>query len=123
MSILIVVVMPSKAFQAHIIQHAQDIDEGGEVKPVIWFTSIVSVAKILSDSNRELLATLAKWKPASIQELANITGKPKSTLARTLLALARYDFVKFERGVGRALVPYVVYDEIHIHMPLVNNSS
>jgi predicted transcriptional regulator len=123
MSILIVVVMPSKAFQAHIIQHAQDNYEGGDDKPLIWFTSIVNVAKILSDSNRELLSILAKSKPSSIQELANITGKPKSTLARTLSALARYDFVKFERGPGRAMVPYVTYDEIHIHMPLMSSSN
>jgi predicted transcriptional regulator len=121
MSILIVVVMPSANFQAHILQRAQSNCEGGEDKPLIWFTSIVNVAKILSDSNRELLATLAKCKPASVQELANLTGKPKSTLARTLAALARYDFVKFERGPGRALVPYVAYDEIHIHMPLMNS--
>jgi predicted transcriptional regulator len=123
MSVLIVIVMPSDAFHAHILQRAQNNDEGGADRPLIWFTSIVNVAKILSDSNRELLSTLAKLKPASIQELSNITGKPKSTLARTLAALARYDFVRFERGQSRAMVPYVTYDEIHIHMPLVDVSK
>jgi predicted transcriptional regulator len=119
MTVLIVVVMPSETFQAHILNHAQLNYDGGGDKPLIWFTSIVNVAKILSDANRDLLATLAKSKPASVHELSNITGKPKSTLARTLAGLARYGFVKFERGQGRALFPRVTYEEIHIHMPLV----
>jgi predicted transcriptional regulator len=120
MTTLIVLVMPSDAFQAFVSRSADNKAGLMGDKPVIWFNSIVSVAKVLSDDNREILAFLANSKPASIQEFADQIGKPKSTLARALATLERYGFVKFDRGQGRARIPRVTYDEIHVHIPLIS---
>ena len=47
-------------------------------EPKIWFSSIDSFAKVLSESNRELLKVIAETKPESLQALADKTGRAKS---------------------------------------------
>ena len=39
-------------------------------EPKIWFTSMESVAKVLSDKNRTLLSLIATEQPTSLTELA-----------------------------------------------------
>jgi predicted transcriptional regulator len=54
--------------------------------PKVWFTSTESFAKVLSDKNRALLATIASTHPVSLQELAGRTGRKASNLSRTCRA-------------------------------------
>ena len=65
--------------------------------PKIWFPSIRSVAEVLSDDNRELLKIIASVKPASITNLADVTGRKVSNLSRTLKTLANYGIVELVR--------------------------
>jgi predicted transcriptional regulator len=95
----------------------------GELKlsaqfPKVWFPSIESFARILSDRNRDLLAIIAAEKPVSLQALADLTGRAKSNLSRTLRTMERYGLVRFDKGQGRALAPRVVYDSIRLDLPL-----
>lgn len=95
----------------------------GEVKPKagepkVWFTSIESVAKVLSDRNRELLAVIAAEQPDSLQALAERTGRAKSNLSRTLKTMERYGLVRLEKRAGRAIAPRTVYDEVRVDLPL-----
>src|ERR1039457_2399178 len=46
--------------------------------PKIWFTSMESFAKVLSDRNRALLALIAETQPDSLAELAELSGRAKS---------------------------------------------
>jgi predicted transcriptional regulator len=66
-------------------------------EPKIWFTSIRSLAEVLSDDNQILLQVITDKKPASIRELADITGRQSSNLSRTLKTLSAYGFVKLEK--------------------------
>ena len=75
----------------------------GEFKPAaddpkVWFTSIESFARILSDKNRELLALIAETAPDSMSELAEKTGRARSNLSRTLRTMERYGLVRFVKG-------------------------
>ena len=95
----------------------------GQFKPAaagakIWFTSIESFAKILSDKNRELLALIAETEPDSMNELAEKTGRARSNLSRTLRTMERYGLVRFEKRAGRQLAPRVPYTDIVLDMPL-----
>ncbi|MEP7351295.1 MAG: helix-turn-helix domain-containing protein [Sphingorhabdus sp.] len=95
----------------------------GEIKPSanapkVWFTSIESMAKILSDRNRALLAVIAKECPESLQELAERTGRAKSNLSRTLQTMEHYGLIRFEKRAGRALAPRVVYSDIRLDLSL-----
>jgi hypothetical protein len=53
-------------------------------EPKVWFTSMESFARVLSDRNRELLDLMIERKLASIAELAELSGRAKSNLSRTL---------------------------------------
>lgn len=66
-------------------------------EPKIWFTSIRSLAEVLSDENQILLQVIMDKKPSSIRELASITGRHSSNLSRTLKRLSAYGFVKLEK--------------------------
>ncbi|MEK7409360.1 MAG: helix-turn-helix domain-containing protein [Acidobacteriota bacterium] len=95
----------------------------GEYKPAasepkVWFTSAESLAKVLSERNRALLAVIAETYPQSLTELAERTGRKKSNLSRTLKSMARYGFVALKRGQRNNIVPEVPYGSISVFLPL-----
>src|SRR5215471_2044299 len=81
-------------------------------EPKVWFSSIDSFAKVLSEPNRELLRVIAETNPQSLAELADRTGRAKSNLSRTLKTMERHVLVRFEKGKGRTLVPRTPYTEV-----------
>ena len=83
-----------------------------KAEPTVWFTSIESFAKVLSGRNRELLATIAREQPDSLTELAELTGRNKSNLSRTLKTMSRYGLVELKTGRRGTLVPRVPYDQV-----------
>jgi predicted transcriptional regulator len=94
----------------------------GDVKPKpgdpkVWFTSTESFAKVLSNKNRALLATIAATHPASLQELAERTGRKASNLSRTLKTMERYGFVQLRRGERGRIRPEVPYQAISLELP------
>jgi len=66
-------------------------------EPKVWFSSIESFAKVLSERNRELLGVIAETKPQSLNELAVATGRAKSNLSRTLKTTGLGESVVQER--------------------------
>jgi predicted transcriptional regulator len=58
-------------------------------EPKVWFTSTESFAKVLSAGNRELLRIISESAPGSIEELAQLTGRAKSNLSRTLKTMGK----------------------------------
>jgi predicted transcriptional regulator len=86
--------------------------------PTIWFTSLESLAKILSARNQALLETIADKKPSSIADLEELTGRAKSNLSRTLRTMERYGLVTLARGENRKLIPRVPYSRIRLELPL-----
>jgi predicted transcriptional regulator len=65
--------------------------------PKIWFTSMRSLAEVLSDDNRALLKVIQDSKPESISSLADITGRKPGNLSRTLKTMSNYGFVEMKR--------------------------
>jgi predicted transcriptional regulator len=87
-------------------------------EPKVWFTSTESFAKVLSAGNRELLRIIAEKAPGSLDELAQITGKAKSNLSRTLRTMAGYGLVRLERGERGRIAPKVTHDRVELDLPL-----
>src|ERR1700676_741675 len=75
--------------------------------PRIWFTSMESFAKVLSDRNRALLALIAETQPDSLAELSELSGRAKSNLSRTLKTMERYGLVQLRKGERGTIVPCV----------------
>ena len=84
----------------------------------MWFTSIESFAKVLSQRNRELLAMIGREKPSSVTELAELSGRSKSNLSRTLKTMSRYALVALKEGERGTLVPRVPYDQVRLDVSL-----
>lgn len=87
-------------------------------EPKVWFTSTESFAKVLSAGNREVLRVIAELQPASLDELARITGKAKSNLSRTLRTMEGYGLIRLERGERGRIAPKVVHDRVELDLPL-----
>ena len=84
-----------------------------------WFTSTESFAKILSARNRDLLHLIAEKTPESLEQLAQISGRAKSNLSRTLRTMERYGLVHLERAERGRVKPKVIYDRVELDVPLV----
>lgn len=94
---VIIGIMPQKEIRARIDAIANNQHKILADEPKIWFTSIRSVAEVLSDDNQTLLKIIIEKKPQSIQELSKITGRHSSNLSRTLKTLANYGFIELEK--------------------------
>ena len=90
----------------------------GRDEPKLWFTSIDSLARVLSDKNRLLLALIIEQQPNSLTELEALSGRAKSNLSRTLKSMERFGFVELRRGEGGAVQPRVPYEEITLELPM-----
>ena len=78
-------------------------------EPEIWFNSMASLAQVLSDQNRELLALIAQEEPESISELAKLSRRSQPNLTRTLKKMEHYGLVEMKtgaRGKKQQSVPY-----------------
>lgn len=87
-------------------------------EPKVWFTSTKSFARVLSAGNRELLRIIAEKTPASLDELAELTGRAKSNLSRTLRTMEGYGLVRLERGERGRISPKVTHDRVELELPL-----
>jgi predicted transcriptional regulator len=92
-------------------------------EPKVWFTSTESFAKVLSAGNRELLLIIAEKKPGSLDELAQMTGRAKSNLSRTLKTMAGYGLVRLERGERGRITPKINHDRVELDLPLTRRAG
>jgi predicted transcriptional regulator len=103
-----------------IMRYTKDIVAGRRRRlpddPDIWFSSVESFAKVLSEKNRALLALIAEKRPTSIDALAAVSGRAKSNLSRTLRTMERYGLVRLEKGAGRKLKPVVTFERVELSL-------
>ena len=105
--------------KAHTMALARGERKPTKGEPMIWFTSIESFAGVLSGRNRELLALIAREKPASLAELAR---RNKSNISRTLKTMSRYGLVEMKEGQRGTLVTRVPYDRVSLDVSLTSRS-
>jgi predicted transcriptional regulator len=90
----------------------------GPSDPKVWFPSTESLVRVLSEKNRLLLGTIKKSEPKSLAELAELTGRKKSNLSRTLKTMQRYGIVTLKRETRGRLVPQVPYERVSVDLQL-----
>src|SRR5258708_21426128 len=90
----------------------------GPDEPKLWFTSIESLARVLSDKNRLLLNLIIEQQPKSLAELEALSGRAKSNLSRTLKNMERFGLVELVKGDGGTVQPRVPYNEIRLDLPM-----
>ena len=82
-------------------------------EPKIWFSSMKSLAEVLSDENRALLKVIQISQPDSISGLAELTGRKQSNLSRTLKTMSSYGLVEMVRE-NRQVKPIAKATEFEI---------
>nr|EES51718.1 MAG: transcriptional regulator-like protein [Leptospirillum ferrodiazotrophum] len=97
MKVLRIGIMPQEKIRERMLSIAKGEYRPGPSEPKIWFSSIKSLAEVLSDENRALLKVIAETKPQSISDLASITGRKPSNLSRTLKTMSNYGIVELRR--------------------------
>ena len=90
-------IMPQEKIRARVLAIAKGKYTPKAGEPKIWFTSMRSLAEVLSDENRALLRVIQEAKPTSLAALAALTGRKPSNLSRTLKTLANYGVVEIHR--------------------------
>ncbi|QYG06417.1 transcriptional regulator [Janthinobacterium sp. PAMC25594] len=90
-------IMPQEKIRERVLAIARGIYKPKADEPKVWFTSIKSLAEVLSDENRALLHVILETQPESISALAEITGRKPSNLSRTLKTMSNYGIVELKR--------------------------
>ncbi len=111
-------IMPLKEFQAYARVVATGKHKRKRGEPKIWFNSMASLAQVLSDQNRELLALIAQEEPESISQLAKLSQRSQSNLTRTLKKMEHYGLVRMKAGVKGKQQPSVPYTDILVDMSI-----
>ena len=113
MNILKIGIASREEMKARTMAVARGELKPGENDPKVWFTSIESLAQVLSTKNKMLLEIIKKAKPTSLAELAKLSEREESNLSRTLHTMERYGFVvlrKTEKGKLLVMAPYDAYE-------------
>ena len=97
MKTIVIGVMPREQIRARAIAIAKGEYKPKPGEPKIWFTSMKSVAEVLSDRNRALLKVIRETNPDSMAVLAKATGRHAANLSRTLKTMSRYGLVELQR--------------------------
>lgn len=97
MKAIVIGIMPQESIRERVLSIARGEYKPKPSDPKIWFTSMRSLAEVLSDENRSLLKVIQDAKPQSISSLAELTGRKTSNLSRTLKTMSNYGFVEMKR--------------------------
>ncbi len=117
-SILRVGIAPYNEIKKRTLAIASGKHKPSSHDPKIWFSSIESLAQVLSSKNKILLEIIVTEKPNSMTELAELSGRHKSNLSRTLKTLERYGIVKLEHQEGSKVRPSVVFNHFEVGFDL-----
>ncbi|TVR67585.1 MAG: transcriptional regulator [Candidatus Competibacteraceae bacterium] len=114
MKTVVIGILPQDQIRARMLAIARGEIKPGPEEPKVWFTSMKSLAEVLSDDNRALLRVITQAQPGSIARLAEITGRKPSNLSRTLKTLSRYGIVEMHREKNQ-IRPVARATEFTIH--------
>jgi predicted transcriptional regulator len=113
MKAIVVGILPQDRIRERMLAIARGEYKPKAAEPKIWFTSMRSLAEVLSDDNRALLKVIQDTKPQSISTLAEMTGRTPGNLSRTLKTMSNYGFVEMKRE-NRHVRPIAKFTEFRI---------
>ena len=97
MKTIVIGIMPQDKIRQRLLAIARGECKPKASDPKVWFTSMRSLAEVLSDENRALLKVINETSPQSISSLALTTGRKPGNLSRTLNTMSHYGIVDMKR--------------------------
>ena len=118
-STLVVTVRSSEEFHDDVQSALRALErgEGDESPPTISFESYDALSETLTPRALELIETVRRERPESINETARVVGRDVKNVHEELARLARLGIVYFE-SEGRRKRPVVWFEELVIELPL-----
>lgn len=110
---IVIGIMSQDKIRARTIAIAKGEYKPKPGEPKIWFTSMRSVAEVLSDENRALLKVIRETSPESLSDLAARTGRKPGNVSRTMKTMARYGLVDL-RQENRQVRPIALSTDFRI---------
>jgi predicted transcriptional regulator len=110
---LVIGIMPQEKIRERIYAIAKGEYKPKASDPKVWFTSMKSLAEVLSDDNRALLHVIKDAQPESISSLAEMTGRKPSNLSRTLKTMSNYGIVEMRKERNHVR-PIAMATDFHI---------
>jgi predicted transcriptional regulator len=114
MKAITVGILPQAQIRSRMLSIAKGDFKPKPGDPKIWFTSMRSLAEVLSDENRALLKVISDQQPDSIAALALATGRKASNLSRTLKTMSNYGLVEMQSVNQRQVRPIAKATEFRI---------
>ena len=115
-------IMSQKEIRARTLAIARGEYKPRPDEPKVWFTSIRSLAEVLSDDNQALLQIIMEKKPNSIHELSEMSGRQSSNLSRTLKTLSAYGFIKLEK-LNKTVCPVAKATQFNVIFGIPKNKA
>lgn len=112
-------VMSRKEYMARTIAIAKGEYVPKANEPKIWFESTKSMAEVLSNDNRELLALIYNAKPQSLKDLEVLSGRKSSNLSRTLKTMERFGIITLVKE-KKHLKPIVNATDVRVEFGLTH---
>lgn len=122
-SVLRVGIAPFEEIKKRTLAIARGEFKPGKNEPRVWFSSMESLAQVLSTKNKLLLEIIAQTEPESVTELAKLSGRHKSNLSRTLKTLENYGMVKLAHLKDGKVRPRVQFKSVHVDFDLQKKAS
>src|SRR5208282_2795538 len=85
--------------------------------------SAEAMVKLLSPGNLAVLDAIRRHKPASVRELATLTGRKEASLSRTLKRFAELGIVAFQDGPHRTRIPALIARRVRLDIDLTGHRS
>lgn len=108
-------------FHQRGVKTLEQMEEGETVedKYTLSLSNLRELDRVFSEKSMELIHTVASEEPESIRETARLVERDVSEVHRNLKELEQLNIVEFEQH-GRSKKPIVWYDEIDVHIDLLN---
>lgn len=97
MKTIVIGILPQEKIRQRMLDIAKGDYKPKSGEPKVWFTSMKSLAEVLSDENRALLKVIQQAQPESIANLAELTGRKPGNLSRTLKTMSNYGIVEMRK--------------------------
>ena len=107
-------IMPRRQFQRRMLDIAAGKIEAERDAPKVWFSSIQSLSEVLNENNVRLLQLIREHQPATLSELATLSGQKASSLSRTLKTMEKYGIVELRKYDRRKVRPIAKATEFDI---------
>jgi predicted transcriptional regulator len=85
--------------------------------------SAEAMVKLLSPGNLAVLDAISRHHPASMRELAALTGRKEASLSRTLKRFAQAGILSFRDGPHRTRIPALIASRVRLEIDLAGRHS